>query len=287
MDLSAVVINYKSRDALAECLDALTADARAAGLALETVVIDNDSRDGSAEMLATRHPAARWIGNAENAGYARAVNQGIAATSAPFVLVLNPDCVPHAGALRALLDGLIARPRAAVAGPRLLNTDGSLEYSARSFPTPFTLLFNRYSLLTRLWPSNPWARRYLMSDWDHASEREVDWLSGACMLVRREAIAAVGGMDEKFFMFNEDVDWCRRFRDAGWASVYLPAATVTHHIGASQKRVAPRVIWARHLGMIRYFRKHHSRNPLATAAVAAVVMARAGLMLAQNALRSR
>jgi len=287
MDLSAVVINYKSRDALAECLDALTADARAAGLQLETVVIDNDSRDGTDEMLRARHPQARFVGNSENVGYARAVNQGIAATSAPFVLVLNPDCVPHAGALAALRDHLLAHPKVAVAGPRLLNTDGSLEYSARSFPTPFTFLFNRYSLLTRLWPSNPWSRRYLMSDWDHASERAVDWLSGACLLVRRAAIAEVGGMDEKFFMFNEDVDWCRRFRDAGWSNVYLPAATVTHQVGASRKKVAPRVIWARHLGMIRYYRKHHSRNPLLTAVVGTAVLLRAGLLLAQNALRGR
>ena len=287
MDLSAVVINYKSRDALADCLEALLADARASALALETLVIDNDSRDGTAEMMAARFPGIRLIANSDNVGYARAVNQGVAATSAPFVLVLNPDCVPLAGSLAALLGHLLGHPKAAMAGAQLLNTDGSIEYSARSFPGFFTFLFNRYSLLTRLFPSNPWSRRYLMSDWDHSSVREVDWMSGACMLVRREAIAAVGGMDEKFFMFNEDVDWCRRFHQAGWANVYVPAARVTHHIGASRSKVAPRVIWSRHLGMIRYFRKHHSRHPVLVALVAAAVMTRAVLMLAHNAVRTR
>jgi GT2 family glycosyltransferase len=286
MDLSAVIINYKSRDALAECLQALEADARNAGLAIETVVIDNDSRDGTAEMLAARYPGVRLVANAENVGYARAVNQGIAATCAPFVLVLNPDCIPQAGALGTLRDELLAHPKLAVVGPRLLNTDGSLEYSARSFPTPLTALFNRYSLLTRLFPSNPWSRRYLMSDWDHTTRREVDWLSGACLLVRREAIAKVGGMDEAFFMFNEDVDWCHRFRDAGWANGFVPGATVTHHVGASRGKVAPRVIWSRHLGMLHYFRKHHSRNPLLAAAVGLFVVLRAGVMLVRNALRA-
>ena len=285
MDLSAVIINYKSRDALAECLQALEADARGSRLAMEALVIDNDSRDGTPEMLAARFPATRLVVNAENVGYARAVNQGAAATTAPFLLVLNPDCVPHPGALRALRDELLTHPRLAVVGPRLLNTDGSVEYSARSFPTPLTALFNRYSLLTRLFPRNPWSRRYLMSDWDHASRREVDWLSGACLLVRREAISQVGGMDEAFFMFNEDVDWCRRFQSAGWANAYVPAATVTHHVGASKGKVAPRVIWSRHLGMLHYFRKHHSRNPLLGAFVGAFVVIRAILMLARNALR--
>ena len=286
MDLSAVIINYKSRDALADCLRALNADARPE-LELETLVIDNDSRDGTPAMLAARFPQARLIVNAENVGYARAVNQGFAATRAPFVLVLNPDCVPHAGSLGAMREYLLAHPKAALAGPRLLNSDGSLEYSARSFPTPFTFLFNRYSLFTRLFPGNPWSRRYLMSDWDHATTRDVDWLSGACMLVRREAVAEVGGMDEAFFMFNEDVDWCRRMKPAGWAVTYEPAAVVVHHIGASRSRVATRVIWGRHLGMIHYFHKHHPTSPLLSLPADAIILLRAALMVLANALRLR
>jgi N-acetylglucosaminyl-diphospho-decaprenol L-rhamnosyltransferase len=289
MDLSAVIIHYRSPDALAECLRALAAEMRptGSGVEAELLVIDNDSRDGTPARLAAEFPDVRVIANADNLGYARAVNQGIAATRAPAVLVLNPDCWVHPGALRALLDHLAAHPRAAVAAPRILNTDGTLEYSARGFPSAFTFLFNRYSLLTRLFPANRWSRRYLLSDWDHASPRDVDWVSGACMLVRRAAVEQVGGMDEAFFMFNEDVDWCRRFHDAGWTNAYVPAATVTHHIGASKGKVAPRVLWGRHLGMIHYYRKHHHPNPLALALVAAMVMGRAVVMLAANAVRGR
>ncbi len=285
MDLSHILVNYHSREPLLEVLASLPNGA--AELESETVVIDNSPGDGTAEALAARFPAARIIANAENVGYARAVNQGLGATSGAFVLVMNPDCEVPAGAIRILVDHLRAHPRVGIAGPRILNPDGTLEYSARAFPDPFTFLFNRYSLLTRLFPGNPWSRRYLMTDWDHASMREVDWLSGACMVVRRAAIDEVGPMDEAFFMFNEDVDWCRRMKRAGWAVVYVPEATVVHHIGASRKRTATRVILERHRGMIHYFRKHHPSNPILSALVGALITFRAWLMVAANALKPR
>ena len=287
MDLSLILVNYRSREPLLACLRALHADARAAGVAIETVVVDNDSRDGTSGALAAEFPGARLVANRENLGYARAVNQGLAATRAPFALVLNPDCEVRPGALRALLDHLAARPRTGIVGPRILNPDGSLEYSARAFPDSLTFLFNRYSLLTRLFPRNRFSRRYLLSDWDHASVREVDWVSGACLLARRAAVEQVGGMDEAFFMFNEDVDWCRRMRQAGWAVSYEPAAVVVHHVGASRSRVAARVIWGRHVGMIHYFHKHHPTSPLLSLPADALILLRAALMILANALRPR
>jgi N-acetylglucosaminyl-diphospho-decaprenol L-rhamnosyltransferase len=285
MDLSLILVSYRSREPLLACLRALRTDAQTAGIRTETVVVDNDSRDGTLEALATEFPDARLVANRENAGYARAVNQGLAATAAPFALVLNPDCVVRAGALRALLDHAAARPGAGLVGPRILNPDGSLEYSARAFPDHFTFLFNRYSLLTRLFPGNRFSRRYLLTDWDHASAREVDWISGACMLARRAAVEQVGGMDEAFFMFNEDVDWCRRMKPAGWTVDYEPAAVVVHHIGASRSRVAARVIWGRHLGMIHYFHKHHPTNPLLSLPADVLILLRAALMVLANAAR--
>ena len=150
MNLSVVIVHYKARDLLLECLAALAPDL--SRLESETVVVDNDSRDGAPEALAARFPAVRVIANRENAGYARAVNQGIRETKGEFVLVMNPDCSPHAGAVRTLLDYLRDHPRTAIAGPRLLRADGAIEPSARGFPDPFTFLFNRYSLLTRLFP---------------------------------------------------------------------------------------------------------------------------------------
>ncbi|HTM57814.1 MAG TPA: glycosyltransferase family 2 protein [Candidatus Udaeobacter sp.] len=283
MDLSTLIVSYRSRDALLECLASLR-DA-APGLETETVVIDNDSRDDVAAAVAREFPAARLIENQENVGYARAVNQGIRASSGRYVLVMNPDCELRPAAARRLADYLESHPRSAIAAPRILNPDGSLEYSARSFPDHFTFLFNRYSLLSRLLPGNPWTRRYLLSDWDHASVRDVDWVSGACMVVRRAAIDEVGGMDEAFFMFNEDVDWCRRMKLGGWAVSYVPDAVCMHHIGAS-RRTSARVILARHRGMVHYFHKHHPVAPPLSWLVDLMILTRGWLMIAANAFRA-
>ena len=285
MDLAAVIVNYRSRDPLLTCLRTLTADL--AGLAAEIVVVDNSPGDGAAEAVAAGHPAVRWLPNRDNVGFARAVNQGIAATGAPVVLLLNPDCEVRPGAVRALLARLGEDPRTGIAAPRIVNPDGSLEYSARSYPDHLTFLFNRYSLLTRLFPGNRWSRRYLLTDWNHDTPRAVDWVSGACMCVRRRAIDQVGPMDEAFFMFNEDVDWCRRMNLAGWTVTYVPEAVVVHHIGASKGRVAPKVIVSRHAGMIHYFHKHHPANPLVEWLAAGAIWLRAGLMLLQNAFKPR
>ena len=280
MELSIIIVSYKSLDWVVKCLGALTADS--AGLETEMLVIDNDSRDGAAETLRARFPRVRVQVNFENLGFARAVNQGIAATRGEFVLLMNPDCEVRPGATAALAGFLRAHPRTAIAAPRILNPDGSLEYSARSFPDPLTFMFNRYSLLTRLFPGNRWSRRYLLSDWDHASVRDVDWVSGACMLVRRAAIEQVGPMDEAFFMFNEDVDWCRRMNQAGWSVDYVPDAVVVHHIGASRREVSNRVILERHRGMIHYFRKHHRAPAWLDALTAFLIMARARLLVLLN-----
>jgi len=282
--LSTVVVSYRSQQHVLACLAALEA---AKGVRAEVVVVDNDSRDGVAEALAERFPSVQVIANQENVGYARAVNQGIHATRGEFVLVMNPDCEVEPDAPQVLVGYLREHPKTAIVGPKILNADGSLEYSARAFPDHLTFLFNRYSLLTRLFPKNRFSRRYLLTDWDHASVREVDWLSGACLLVRRAAIDQVGAMDEAFFMFNEDVDWCRRMRLAGWAVTYVPDAVVVHHVGASRSKVEPKVIYERHRGMIHYFHKHHPTNPILTVIADSLILLRAGLMMAANALRLR
>jgi len=287
MDLSVVVVTYQSRDHILACLRSLDAgihahDPAGAPLAWECVVMDNDSRDGTAEVVEREAPWARVIRTGGNLGYAKAVNRGIAATRGVLVLVLNPDCVWHPGAIHALAAWMRSHERCGIAAPRILNPDGSVEYSARAYPDSFTFLFNRYSLLSRLWPGNPWSRRYLLLDWDHASPRSVDWVSGAAMLARRGAIDAVGPMDEAFFMFNEDVDWCRRMNEAGWSVDYVPEAAVVHHIGASKGVVSNRVILERHRGMIHYFRKHHRRSAPLDRLAAFLIMARARMLVLLN-----
>jgi GT2 family glycosyltransferase len=284
MDLSVVVVTYQSRPHIAECLHAL--DRARSGLAMEVLVVDNASADGTLDEVRAQAPWARIVETGDNLGYAKAVNRGTRESSGEFVLVLNPDCNVGEGALTALHAWMRAHPRCGIAGPLIRNPDGSVEMSARSFPGPSTFLFNRYSLATLLWPGNPWSRRYLLSDWDHASPRSVDWVSGACMYVRRAAIAQAGGMDEAYFMFNEDVDWCHAMKDAGWSVDFVSDAAVVHAVGASRKRVAPRVILERHRGMLHYFRKHHRANPVTDAVVAAAIMLRARLLLLANGWRT-
>ena len=283
--LSTVIVYYKARDALLQCLTAFEEDA--AGLDVETLVIDNDSRDAIADKLRIAFPHVRLQTNLDNVGFARGVNQGIANTRGEFVLIINPDCILERGALRTLLGHMKDHPEAGVVGPMLMNPDGSLEYSARSFPSLATFLFNRYSLLTRVFPHNRFSRRYLLSDWDHASVLDVDWLSGACLLARRLAIGHVGPMDEAFFMFNEDVDWCRRMKQGGWKVTYVPQARAVHQVGASRQRVPVRLIVERHRGMIYYFRKHHAPGRLMSWLADAAIYLRAGVMIAANALKLR
>lgn len=283
--LSVIVVHYRSLAALPRCLEALARET--AGLETEVVVIDNDSRDGLAAWLAREYPAARALVNDANLGYARAINQGIAATRGELILLMNPDVYLAPGALGTLRSYLEEHPRTGLVAPELRNPDGTVEFSARAFPGPWTFLFNRYSLLTRLLPHNRWSKAYLLSDWDRRAARVVDWVSGACMMVRRGAVQAVGGMDEGFFMFNEDVDWCRRLGQAGWEVVCEPRAQAVHDVGASRGRVSTKVIVERHRGMIRYFHKHHPTHPLLAVVADGMIMARAGLMLARNALLPR
>ncbi len=283
MDLSAVVVTWNSRAHILECLRSL--DRARGALAMDVFVVDNASSDDTVALVEREAPWARVVQTGGNLGYAKAVNRGIRESAGEFVLVLNPDCVVAPGAPEALVAWMRAHPRSAIAGPLIRNTDGTVEFSARSFPDHFTFLFNRYSLLTKLWPGNPWTKRYLLSDWDHTSDREVDWVSGAAMCARRSAVQQAGGMDETYFMFNEDVDWCHTLKKAGFTIDFVAAAEVTHHIGASKGRVSDKVILERHRGMIHYFRKHHRVNPLVDAVAAAFILLRARLMLAANAMR--
>lgn len=283
MDLSVVVVTYNSREHILECLRSL--EPAAADFSMECIVVDNASADGTRELVRREAPWARVIDSGDNLGYAKAVNIGTRATSGEFVLVLNPDCILRPGMFAPLRAWMRANPRCAIAGPRIVGPDGVAELSGRSFPRPATFLFNRYSLLTLLWPGNPWSRAYLLSDWDRTTNRSVDWLSGSCMLVRRAAIDQVGGMDEAFFMFNEDVDWCHCMKDAGWSVDYVVAAEAMHHIGASRLHTSPRVILERHRGMIHYFRKHHPLPPLLDPLAAAFIMMRARIMLWVNETR--
>jgi GT2 family glycosyltransferase len=268
-DVSVVVVTYNSLPDVLTLLGSLRE--HTAGVSYDAIVVDNASRDGTGEAVAREHPSVRTIHRASNGGLARAINDGVRASSGELVAVLNPDVRLVDDALSTLAAYLRAHPDIGVVGPRLLNEDGTLQLSCRSFPGYATAFFSRYSLATRLVPGNPFSRRYLMSDYDHAEPRDVDWLSGAAMMFPRKLFDAIGGWDERFFLFNEDVDFCKRAHEAGWRVVYNPGASMYHRIGISRSAPA-RVIVERHRSMWRYYRKHmrggRLRDALTTAGIA-------------------
>lgn len=280
MDCSVVIVNFRSEVYLAECLASLEADSSNK----EVLVLDNSATIAPSDLQA-RFSWVQFITNERNLGFAGASNRGLRVARGRHLLLLNPDTVVAPGAIRTLNEYLDSRPEVGAVGARLLDSDGRLQYSCRRFPGLLTIFFGRYSVLTRLFPRNPVSSRYLYLDLDHAAPAEVDWLSGACLMVKREILESVGPLDEGYPLFVEDMDWCRRMRDAGWKIVYVPTAEVRHHVGVSRGPVPAAIVWARHRGMLRYVRKHFGLGWPMRVLVGAGLALRAGLLMLANSLR--
>jgi hypothetical protein len=274
--LSAIIVNFNAGAALGATLDSLGEGL--AGLDWDAVVVDNGSSDGSEAAAGPNEPRVRLLRLGRNLGFARGVNAGLRATDAPFVLVLNPDCALGPGVGAVLHAELAAHDEVAVVGPRVLNPDGSIQESARGDPNLLTGLFGRTSLLSRIAPDLPVVRRNLAARQAveaGVDSRPVDWVSGACMLVRRAALEEVGGFDEGYFLYWEDADLCRRLRGAGWATRYVPGAAVVHHVGQSSRTARRVAVRAFHRSAYRYYVTHvapqkwHPARALAWAILAA------------------
>jgi N-acetylglucosaminyl-diphospho-decaprenol L-rhamnosyltransferase len=281
-EVSAVIVTYNSRGEIGDCLDSFAR--HTSRDACEVVVVDNASTDGTADFVEAAYPWARPVRSPANVGLSAGFNAGVAASSGEFVAFINPDVRFDEDVVSPLAVYLRAHGDVGVVAPKLLNDDGTLQLSCRAFPGYSTVLFNRYSLLTRLLPGNRRSRQYLMSDFDHASIRDVDWVSGAALMFPRRVFDELGGWDAGFFLFNEDVDFCRRVRDAGYRVVYDPEAVVYHRIGISEASTA-RIIIERHKSIWRYYRKHLRGNALVDAATAAGIAARCGVLLVAGAVR--
>ena len=253
--VSVIIVSYNVRDLLAECLASVRAELARWGQPGEILVIDNASTDGSAELPVLDEPDVRTIRNAANVGFARAVNQALALARGESVLLLNPDARLLPGSLPRLVEYLAAHPEVAVVGPRLLNADGSIQSSRRRFPTLLTG-FIESTRLERYFARSRHMRRYYAADLPDDRPVEVDWLVGACLLIRRAAIESVGGLDERFFMYFEEVDWCLRLRRAGWRIVSNPAAQVIHHDGRSAVQDLARRQIHFDTSKRAYYRKH-------------------------------
>jgi GT2 family glycosyltransferase len=282
--VSVIIASWNTRDLLAACLESLRSPL-SAGLA-EVIVVDNGSEDGSPAMVRERFPSAMLICPGRNLGFGGANNLGLRAARGRYIVLLNSDTEVPDGALESMCDFMDAHPRVGILGPKLLNPDGSVQLSCRRFPSYRTALFDRYSLLTRLFPRNPYSREYLMTDTGHSDTREVDWVSGACLMARREAIEEVGPLDEAFFMYAEDVDWCYRMHQKGWKVVYYPEARVLHHVGRSTRSAPFRMTVERHRSMWVFYKKHYSRGiVLVDAATLCGIALRCGFMVLRNLVR--
>jgi N-acetylglucosaminyl-diphospho-decaprenol L-rhamnosyltransferase len=248
VSLCIVIVSYNVRDLLRDCLRTL-ADQR-------VIVVDNASADGSAAMVRTEFPTVELIANTDNRGFAAACNQGIATSTEDFVLILNPDTLVTAAALRKLSDIMQAEPRTGACGPRILNPNGSLQPSCRRFPTLPRLLLDEFSF-GKLFPRSKFFGDYRMTWWAHDEPREVDQLMGAALLLRRKALEQVGVFDERFFMYFEEVDLCVRLHNAGWKILFVPDAQVMHHGGQSARQELPEATLYRYRSLGAFYRKHY------------------------------
>jgi hypothetical protein len=253
-ELAAVIVNYNAGDELRAALRSIADEMT--GRAWEAVVVDNASEDGSADIAAEFAPHARIVRNTANVGFGRGVNQGVAASSAPLVLIINPDCRLARGAVAAMRAELEAHPRRAIVGPQVLDPDGSVQGSARGDPDMLTGLFGRTSPLRRLLPSSSAATRNVVTTAGGRESTVVDWVSGACMLVRRSAFDEVDGFDPRYFLYWEDADLCRRLRARGHEVRYLPAATAVHRVGHSSRTARAASIKAFHESAYLYYATH-------------------------------
>lgn len=224
--LAVVLVHYETPGYLRACLTSLaSAPPRAA---CDIVVVDNSRLPEAADAVVAEFPGVRVSRPGRNAGFAGGVNHGFAVTDSEYVVVLNPDIVACAGALDALVQFMDAHADVGLAGAQLRNPDGTLQFSSRTFYTLPAILLRR-TPLGRLFPDSRAVREHLMLDWDHATPRDVDWVLGAAMIVRRSAVHEVGPADERFFLYFEDVDWCYRMHQAGWRVAYVPNAVMVHH----------------------------------------------------------
>lgn len=253
-DLSIIIVSWNVREFLRRCLSSV--HRFTAGIDFEAFVVDNASTDGSAEMVRRDFPQAVLIANAENRGFAAANNQALVSARGRHIVLLNPDTELIDNALKALVDFLDGHPEAAACGPRLVYGDRTLQRSCRHFPTLFTELMETL-FLDQAFPGNPVCGRYRMGGWRFDDTREVDQPYGACLMIRADVLRTVGFMDERFYMYYDEVDLCYRIRKAGWKIFFVHTATVVHHANKSSDQARLDCIRYIFRSKFLFFNKHY------------------------------
>lgn len=264
MKLSIIVTHYNTPELLQLCLKSLKA--AAADLSHEILVLDSQSRDETAEMIKSDWPEARFFPFKENTGYAKIVNVGLREAKGDYLIVLNADLMPEKDSLSKMLDYLSANPGVGLLGPQLLNFNGTVQDSCFRFHRPVTILYRR-TFWGRTEAGARELARFVMKDVDKRSIQEADWLLGAALMLRREALKDVGPMDERFFLYFEDTDWCRRFREKGWRVIYFPDARMHHYHARLSKKTSGladlffnKYTWIHIASAVKYFWKYRARK---------------------------
>ncbi len=258
MKLSIVILNYRSAGLTRQCVRGIYNCQPQ--LEFEVIAVDNNSHDGCCQWLGTTYPKVRCIALQQNRGFAAGNNAGMREAGGEYVLILNPDITILPGQLEALVAFMDEHPKVGLAGPRLVNPDGSLQYSTYKFPSLWLPIFRR-TILGGLPGVKSRLRQYQMMDWDHLVSRPVDWMLGACLIARRAAVNEVGLMDERYFLYVEDTDWCRRFWDKGWQVWYVAGVELVHfHERLSAQRplltaIFNKITWVHIASWLKYFRK--------------------------------
>jgi N-acetylglucosaminyl-diphospho-decaprenol L-rhamnosyltransferase len=281
--VAVILVTFQSARDLAMCLGSL--ERAATPHPLEVVVVDNASTDASLEIA--RGYGAKVLENHTNQGLSRAINTGVAATGAPWLLIVNPDTWLSPGSLRRLLATATSDQRIGCVGPHLANPDGSDYPTGRRFPS--LLMGALHAALAPVWPGNPATRRYHMVGVDRSRPLDVDWVSGACMLVRRRAFEEIGGFDPGYFMYFEEMDACLRLHRAGWRVVFDPVAEVKHVVGGSTRSAPYRKVVHHHRSALRFYCRRYAHDPRLVMAplVAGFLTVRGVASLARTAVAQR
>jgi len=258
-DISICIVNLNAKDYLRNCLRKIPQAAER--LTWETIVVDNGSTDGSVLMIRQEFPHILLIANPENLGYTRPMNQALQSARGRYLVQLNPDTIPKPGAFLHLFNFMENNLQAGICTPKVLNRDGSLQYQCRrSAARPWDTI-TYFSGLSRLFPKSPFFSKYLMTYLADDKIAEVEAVSGSCMFIRREVIDQIGYLDEQFFAYQEDADFCFRARRAGWKIYYVPTAEITHFGGHGGSNTQPyRAIYEWHRSYFLYYRKHLAKD---------------------------
>lgn len=257
IDVSFIIVSWNAKSFLLNCLRSL--EETAVDLRKEIIVVDNASTDGSPEAVRTEFPGVKVISNPGNFGFARANNIGIRQSAGRYLCLVNSDVVVLPQCVQNLSGYMERNSGVGMVGPRILNADKGLQPSCRFFPSYVNTIWRAFAVDT-LFAQNPLFCGGFMTWWGHDAERKVDALSGCFWFVRRQAVEQVGGLDETFFIYAEDVDWCKRFHDAGWDVMFYPGAEAIHFGKASSSNAPVRYYVELHKAMAQYWRKHHGKT---------------------------